>query len=730
MDVVDAKPADTVDARLIASRGYSEPSLFDLLSILWRQRITFAATALAVMVLVMVGFSTVVPMYQAEARITLEHPRKPIEFDRSLLQYDPYIGTYEYEVLNTQRDILLSKEVLSDALAAPALQNNPAYPTNSIANALKVLRARLNVDVKKDTWAFTVTLNDEDPARSEEGLQAVLDAFFARYYGAEKANGDHALGFLERNLQDAKEQLDKDRAAESDFRTAHGLLITDPEKSFIAQRLIALNGKRVVLGEQLASLSVLVDQVHDAQTLTADQKFYALIGIEYINRHPTVQQQLSVWYDLLNHESLLKQKYLEKHPRMIEIEEQIRSQRAELERAIGFVCASIQSDFQKLNLQKTSLDERIAKDEALMATYRSDLIQLQQLSESSKAQYDLYESLLQRVGEQKVSAQADPNTLTLSSQPAADPSPINKKLMLVVVLAFGGGIAAGFGAALLGNLFDQRMYTPGEGMRWTGLPVLAVLPSNQQLPGLAMGAALLDDMIVPYANLRAALRLTRGHAAAGGSGGEVLGVVSASPGEGRSTVAYLLAVSLADAGQRVLLVDANLHKPWLQRLIDCETGRGLAALLAGGAGIAPAVSSQPNLEFMDAGVAEGESPYALVHSPCLAEWLTHCRTVYDIIIIDTPAVSSVPDTLVICQQADSVLVVVRDQVSTKPAVTAAMGQLAGLGSLRGVVYNARPDAKARAQAQPANAPPAPGSSSHGDTSGFQHQALEARPGRV
>jgi uncharacterized protein involved in exopolysaccharide biosynthesis/Mrp family chromosome partitioning ATPase len=727
MDVVDAKPADAVDARLVAARGYSEPSLFDLFAVMWRQRVIFAATAVAVMVLVVAAFSTVVPMYQAEARIALEHPRKPIEFDRSLLQYDPYIGTYEFELLNTQHDILLSKEVLSDALQAPALRNNPAYANPD--TALKVLRARLVVDVKKDTWAFTTALTDEDPVRAEDGLRAVIAAFFAHYNNTEKATGDQTLGFLQRNLQDAKTELDKDRAAESAFRTEHGLLITDPEKSFIAQRLIALNGKRVVLSEQLSSLTVLVDQVRDAQTLAPTEKFYALVGIEYINRHPTVQQQLAVWYDLLNRESLLKQKYLEKHPRMIEIEEQLRAQHAELDRAIGFVCSSIQSDFQKLNLQKESLDERIAKDEAAMATYRADLIKLQELGEVSKAQYDLYESLLQRVGEQKVSAQADPNQLSLVSQPAADASPINKKMSLVAVLAVGGGIALGFLAALAGNFFDERMYTPGEGMRWTGLPVLAVLPENPRLPGLAMGAALDEGMVAPYANLRAALRLTRGRHAAGG---EVLGIVSAVAGEGRSAVAYLLAVSLADAGQRVLLVDANLHRPYLHKLIDCESGRGMAALLAGEAGIAPAVSQLPNLDFMDAGVADGDSPYALVHSPCLAEWLTHCRTLYDVVIIDTPAVSLVPDTLVICQQADSVLVVVRDQVSRKPAVTAAMGQLAGLGSLRGVVYNGRPDPQARfaraaAPAAPAAKPPL---AQPPVQAGLGEDALEPRAGRA
>jgi capsular exopolysaccharide synthesis family protein len=227
----------------------------------------------------------------------------------------------------------------------------------------------------------------------------------------------------------------------------------------------------------------------------------------------------------------------------------------------------------------------------------------------------------------------------------------------------------------------------------TRLPVLGRLPHVRRLPSIKHtdDSPAFRQFQEAHRDLRTALRLYRRS-----EGCQVLAVVSCGPGEGKTTVAAYLATSLAEANIRVLLVDGDLRRPTLHRVMEEDGTQGLGSLLSGDAqDCVPVPTSLPKLDFMGAGTGIA-NPAELLHSRQLPELMAHWRTLYDYIIIDTSPLGLVSDGLLFGELADGLLWVVRDRVSRKDVVRHVREVLAPLSSrLLGCIYNGDADFRSR-----------------------------------
>jgi capsular exopolysaccharide synthesis family protein len=663
-------------------------TLGDVIEIIKRHRHAGLAAGATLAVLVMVSALLKTPMYEAQATITLDRGRRPVEFDpRS--QFDPFTGQYEHDLLNTQRTILLSRNVLESALKTGGLQVHEDYVASP--DAVDRLRDRLNVATSRDSWDLAVTLRDEDPRRAEAGLQAVIDAFLARQAGHEKERTENSIAFLQTQLADAKRKMEQARDEQQAFQRDNDLLVLDPEKSFPAQRLSALNSKRVVLSQQIAALQTLVDQISAIDALPdADSRLEAMLGLELVNRHPTVSEQQKLLYDLKTQEALLAQKFLDKHPRLVEIRSQIATKRGHLSAAVAAVRTGVLSDYSKLTAQLPSLSAAIKQVEGEINTYRENLFRLQTLAQQTKNADALYEQLLRRLSEERVTHQLDAQQLSVVDSPRAGSRPVNVNLVLSLAVALVLGGLGCAGVPLVLEFFGRRAQGANHIRELTGLAVLGELPFVPDLEPLgAQGDPnTIAKLAEGFRGLRTALRLS----SRGEQGGQCLVITSCDKGEGKSTVSTRLAVSMAQSGLRVLLIDGDLRAPALAGQLGQSCDRGLGELLAGEPGVAPAVTTYPNLDFVDAG-AQVANPGELLNSHCLPEWLEQCRQTYDYIIIDTPPLRWFADALAIGQHGDRIMLVVRLGATFKTSLAKAREQLSPLlAKLLGVVLINKADA--------------------------------------
>lgn len=176
----------------------------------------------------------------------------------------------------------------------------------------------------------------------------------------------------------------------------------------------------------------------------------------------------------------------------------------------------------------------------------------------------------------------------------------------------------------------------------------------------------------------------------GKSGGKILGITSASPQEGKSFTTLNLAYSLAEAGNKVVLVEADLRRPSMARTLKL-TGTnefGLSNYLAGNASVQPRFRHMSNnFEMMFAGDIP-PNPSELLGSRKMDELLTNLSTAFDYVLVDLPPVNSVSDALVLAKVLDGVIVVVRHNATKREEVMEAIRQLKYVNAhILGFVYN-------------------------------------------
>ncbi len=260
------------------------------------------------------------------------------------------------------------------------------------------------------------------------------------------------------------------------------------------------------------------------------------------------------------------------------------------------------------------------------------------------------------------------------------------------------GALAGLGLAYLAEVRDRSFRTADEVRRALGLPVIGHVPffKPQGKGRQAAAPGHPDPMLCTrhrpaspeaeaYRGVRTALLF-----GAAGAGRKVIQVTSAAQSDGKTVLAANLAVSIAQSGKRVLLIDADLRKPHQHRLFGLEPGPGLAGVLAGTAELDAALlpGGVPGLSVLPGG-PRPDNPAELLTAPRFEEVLRCLRGRYDFILVDTPALLAVTDPVIVAPRVDGVLLNVRAGANGRPPAERARALLGDLGvPIVGVVINA------------------------------------------
>jgi capsular exopolysaccharide synthesis family protein len=384
---------------------------------------------------------------------------------------------------------------------------------------------------------------------------------------------------------------------------------------------------------------------------------------------------------------------------------------AALQRAIwdeiSRIAESYKSELQIAKSQEESIDKRMIEVFEQSAATRQSQVRLRELETAANTYRGIYETFLSRFT-QSVQQQSFPSTearvVTVATPPRGPSSP---KTSLTLALAAICGLGLGVMSAFAREQMNRQIHTRAQIEALLGTSCLAVLPAfNDKKSGLAKlrtttspGAFRQISEVAPFSATAEALRYIKVAIDLHPTGGKVIGIVSALPGEGKTTVASGFAAFVAKSGSRTLLIDADLRNPSLTKTLGYANAPGLLNMVADESDFHDLVISDSKYKFdflPSSSHIKPTNSSDILNSPAMKQMLRAARDDYDYVLVDLPPILPVVDVKAAAHLFDAfVLVVEWGSTSTDEVVKAVTASHIVSERLLGAVLNKADEAVMR-----------------------------------
>jgi polysaccharide biosynthesis transport protein len=689
-----------------------EPHLYDYLLILRKHQWLVLSFMLAVVTIVSIATFRMQPVFVASTRIELGRENANILPFQGTDSYDYMLDLENY--IETQSKILTSETLALQTIRTGVLTGQPqfqnadpsseAIATGSLANQkrppeLAAFLGSLSVRRVPNSRLMDISFEATSPELAAQVVNAhirnYIDQNRRSHYDATTA----ATTWLTDQLDELKIKVKNSEDARLDYERKNQIWEIDDKQNLTTQRLSEISRQLIdAQGDRMRKQSLF----EFAKQGDADL-------IPQIRDNLGVQDLVRKRRDLSGQFTEAINQYGPNFPKVQRLQAQLKEIDQTLDREKRAVLVRLGSEYheaqQREQLLVHTLDQQ--KSEASLMSER--MVQYSILKRDAEADKALYDGLLTKLKEAGISAALQSSNIRVVD-PAMIPSfPARPAKARNVALAFLVGLVGGIGLAILREYMDNTVKTPDDIETLARLPSLAVVPAfeDSQRDGrrnktlkeaLGNGHARHVELVaqhLPKSQMSEAFRALRTALLLSQAGRppQVILVTSALPREGKTTAAANLAVTLAQLGDRTLLIDADLRKPGVGRLLNMTSGKyaGLSSYLAGVSSLDLVTvqhPSVPNLSAIPTGPLP-PNPADLLSSHRLADAIAQLRSKFKFIVIDTPPVMAATDAVILSVQADGVLLVVRSGETPKEAFTRTRDLLVSVKCrLLGVVLNA------------------------------------------
>lgn len=604
------------------------------------------------------------------------------------------------EHISTQTKILSSKTLAEEVVSRLKLMDEPEFTgelrQRNIGNGLKALqnlirpeqtvlsdaqksrrainyyRSRLSISPVRNSTLVNIRFESFDRDLASRIVNEHMQAYVWLSGERRIQSTSGAKDFLESQIAKAQAKLGESEQRLTDFARENRVIDMEDHNNIVITRLSKLND---------SLLSVQNDRI-DAETQFVQSNDADPMQLAFVNEDSLIKS-------LQEERSKLQSRYLElskiykpKYPELRELDAKIAETDVAIDKRARNIVGGLENSFRQLQAREAQIKDELEKAKGELFDLKDRSVNYNIYKREWEANKELYAGLLERTKEVGVAAGMELNVASVVDQAVRPGSSSSLSFSLSLLLAAMGGLLGGIAVAFLLAMLDNTVSDVEQLHKITHLEHLGVVPSvKNELKSVDKDkrSQLMDTFLHHYpccvfSESIQSIRASLSYAAADRFPKSIL-VTSSVAGEGKSTIAMNLALACANSGKRTVIVDADLRCPGYDTVFNVPSSPGLTDYLTNEVSITPyGIEGITNLALIVSG-SDVHNPSDLLSARKMRRLIQRLEKDYDTVIIDSPPILGLADSVMLSTLVQSVLLVVEARSTPQDAIKGAIQRL-------------------------------------------------------
>jgi capsular exopolysaccharide synthesis family protein len=566
----------------------------------------------------------------------------------------------------------------------------------------------LDIQPIKDTRAIRISFTHTDPMMAKIVADAVTDSFLKKNFENKTEKFEQIAGWLETSKRELQAKVERAEEALATYTRDHQIFSTDGKATLTTDKLTRLHEQSLKAESDRMIKQSLLEEVKTGRVKEVPAAFLANNSGSVVD----LQKQLA---ELESKKAILDTKYGPDYPDVKEANQKIEAIKNQLTASSKSLEQSIQIEYDRAVREEKAIKESLERAKGEAVQQNQDSIQYNILKSDVDTNKKLYQDFLDKSNQAKLQVAEQENNIRIiqgASLPGAPSAPNRYRSILSGLIV---SLIGGIGLAFLLEYLDNTIKTVEDVMRYTQLPALSVIPSllapssrlslvkkkgKSPAKGKLQTVSTENGLAVPSTQLTAldtrsssaeAYRVLRTSVllSTAGQPPKLMLVTSGQPGEGKTTTTANTAISLAQLGASVLIIDCDLRRPSVHKLFGLQHNQGLSTYLSRKTDIDTLIqkTSVPNVSVLPSGSIP-PNPAELISSDRMRDMLQMLAERYDHVLVDSPPLINVTDSVILSTMVEGVILVVQANKTSREVVRRTRQELATVGAkVFGVVLN-------------------------------------------
>ena len=551
--------------------------------------------------------------------------------------------------------------------------------------------SKIEVNPIRNSRLVDVNFQAKDPVLAAKIVNTLANAYIDQNLETKLRAVQDAVKWLHSRIQEEGNKVEKAEQALLRYKEKHSIVtdFSSDVENITAQKLAQLNTQVVEVESERVEAETRYKQAM-ALSGTPDM----LDSIPEVLNNELILQIKSMEVELYKRMSELSKRYGQKHPQMVAIESELKTLNKRKTQEVNRVINSLRNEYRVVLAKENFLKAALAKQKKDSLELNQKAIEYGVLRREAESARYMYELLIKRFKETSLTEDMKTGNIRIIDRSEVPKDPVKPKKKLNVFLAIILGLFTGIGLAFFFEYLDNTIKIPEDVKQHLKIPYLGLTPlfstenkwnlRDDTSPELVTFNYPRSTASESYRGIRTNILFSSAESVP-----QVILITSAGPQEGKTITTANLAVTMAQADSKVIILDCDMRRPQIHKLFGIVKEHGVSNLLVGSSNAGEAIihTRIPNLDVIPCGSIP-PNPSELLGSTRMVTLLNALRKRYAHILIDSPPSTAVTDAVVLSKSVDGVILVIRAGDTAREIVKNGVAQFGAVGAnILGAVLN-------------------------------------------